>query len=81
LTPMEIGLYFGTQGVPGSFGFANTPCTSDPCTAANDPNASGTPAFSVSGNAVTTPEPRSYAVLLGAGLLGLLILRRRSQAV
>jgi hypothetical protein len=79
LTPMQIGLYFGTFGTPGSFGFANTPCTNPgPCTAANDPDASGTPAYSVSGTAITaTPEPRSYAAILGAGLLGLLFLKNR----
>jgi len=78
LTPMQIGYYTGT---PASLSFANNPCTEPgPCTAANDPDASGTPAFSVSGTAVTaTPEPRSYAVLLGAGLLSLLILKNRAQ--
>lgn len=78
LTPMQIGYYSGTFGTPGSFNYQNTPCSMDPCTAANDPDASGTPAYSVSGTSVTTPEPRSYAVLLGAALVGLLVMRRRN---
>ncbi len=81
LTPMQIGLYFGTYGTPGSFSYSDTPCTQPgPCTAANDPNASGTPAYSVSGTLVTTPEPRTYAALLGVAFAGILILRRRSAA-
>jgi hypothetical protein len=39
-----------------------------------------TPVFSVSGTVIPpsgVPEPRSYAAILGAGLLGLLVLRRR----
>jgi hypothetical protein len=41
-----------------------------------------TPSFSVSGNAIssTVPEPRSYAALLGAALVGVLLLRRRKVA-
>jgi hypothetical protein len=80
LTPMQIGYYAGVYGTPGSWGVADTPCTNDPCTASNDPSASGTPAFSVSGNVLTatTPEPRSYAALLAAILFGALAVRRRS---
>jgi hypothetical protein len=81
LTPMQIGLYFGTLGTPGSFSFANTPCTNPgPCTAVNDPDASGTPAYSVSGNAIATPEP-SYAPLFGGAILIFLILARRRNVL
>ena len=84
LTPMQIGLYFGTTGVAGSFSYSDIPCTNaGPCTAANDPDASGTPAYSIAGNAVTAPEPAG-ARILGMGLLGLLIVRthriRRSMS-
>jgi len=39
-----------------------------------------TPAFTVSGNPIssTVPEPRSYAVLLAVALVGMLILKRRN---
>jgi len=81
LTPMQIGLYFGTTGTPGSFSFANTPCTNPgPCTAMNDPNASGTPAYSVSGSAIATPEPNGAAILLCALLLPLILIQRRRNA-
>jgi len=81
LTPFQIGLYFGTFGTPGSFSFADNPCA-DPatCTAITDPNASGTPSYSVSGNAVTTPEPRN-APLFGGAILILLILSRRRNVL
>jgi hypothetical protein len=81
LTPMQIGFYSGTYGTPGSFSYGDNPCTNPgPCTAANDPSASGTPAYSVSGTQVATPEPRSYAAILCVALLGLAIQRRRRQA-
>lgn len=80
-TPFQIGLYFGTFGTPGSFFFANNPCA-DPatCTAITDPDASGTPAYSVSGNAIATPEPR-YAALLGGAIVTLLIWSRRRNVL
>jgi hypothetical protein len=79
LTPMQIGLYFGTFGTPGSFAFGNTPCTNPgPCTAGNDPDADGTPAYSVSGNVVTTPEPHNAALFGGAILILLILSRRRN---
>jgi hypothetical protein len=42
-----------------------------------------TPAFTVSGDLIVAsavPEPRSYAALLGAALVGILIMRRRNAA-
>jgi hypothetical protein len=83
LVPMQIGLYFGTYGTPDSFVFANTPCTEPgPCTAMNDPDASGTPAYSVSGTAITaTPEPRGYAAVLALALLFCLICHKRQNRV
>jgi len=78
LTPMQIGLYFGTYGTPDSFSYGDNPCTEPgPCTAMNDPDASGTPAYSVSGTAVTTPEPGNYAIVLGTAFACILILKRR----
>lgn len=77
LTPMQIGYYSGTNGTAGSWAYQNAPCTIDPCTADNDPDASGTPAFSVSGDLVTTtPEPGNWALILSSGCL-LLVLKRR----
>jgi hypothetical protein len=76
LTPFQIGYFGGTFGAPGSWSLQNTPCANTPCSAATDPAASGTPAFSASGNQVTTPEPNTIA-MLGAAFVGLL-LRKRS---
>lgn len=81
LTPFQIGYWSGTYGTPDSFGYADQQCPNAvPCNAAADPNASGTPVFSVSGNVITTPEPRSYAILLTAGLLGLFFVRRPAKS-
>lgn len=82
LTPMQIGYWSGASdgSFTSDFDYENSPCTANPCTAANDPDASGTPAYSVSGTAVAmtaTPEPSSI-VLLGSGLLaGIGTIRRR----
>lgn len=74
--PMEIGYWAGYYGTSGSWTYLNNACTNTPCTAANDTSASGTPAFSVSGNPV--PEPASW-MLLTAGLIFLLVQGRRLQ--
>jgi hypothetical protein len=81
LVPMQTGLYFGTYGTPDSFNYADNPCTVSPCTADNDPDATGTPAYSVSGNLITTPEPGNSALILGVALAGILILNRRGGRV
>jgi hypothetical protein len=78
LTPFQIGFYSGTFGTPGSWTFSNTPCTNSPCSAANDPNASGTPAYSVSGNAVTAPEPNTMAML---GIAVLILVARKLRGM
>ncbi len=76
LTPLQIGLYFGTFGTPGSLTYANTGCTNPgPCNVANDPNADETPAYSVTGSPV--PEPGVDVLTLTGISLGLLMLRRR----
>lgn len=79
LTPMQTGFYFGTNGTPGSFAFADIPCTVNPCTASNDPNASGTPAYVVSGDAISpTPEPASWALVAVACAFAGIIRRKRT---
>jgi hypothetical protein len=76
LTQMQIGYFAGTNGTPGSFGLANNPCTVDPCTATNDPDASGTPAYLVTGDAVTaTPEPASWGLFVSACAFAAIIRR------
>jgi hypothetical protein len=78
LTPMQIGYFSGTNGTPGSYDFQNNGCTVDPCTATNDPNASGTPAFVVTGDAiVNTPEPATWGLLAAAGAFAALVGRKR----
>ncbi len=78
LTPMQIGFFSGINGTPGSYSFQNTGCTVDPCTATNDPDASGTPAFLVSGDAVmNTPEPATGGLLAAAGAFAALAGRKR----
>jgi hypothetical protein len=83
LTPFQIGYYSGFNGTPGSFTFENNPCTNSPCNAANDPGASGTPAVSITGTAISSaPEPDTAAIL-GLALAALLLkvrLKRPSQA-
>jgi MYXO-CTERM domain-containing protein len=73
LSPPQDGLWYGTFGTPNSFSFQQD---SGSCTDATCSDA--TPAYSVSGTAVTTPEPNGYGLMLLAGLGALLALRRRA---
>ena len=81
LVPFEIGYYAGVNGTADSWLSQTVGCApTNPCFANNPSDPSGTPAFSVSGNIVSpsaVPEPRNYAVLLAAGFIGILLMKRR----
>lgn len=82
LTPMQIGYYSGAYGTPGSLTYANNACTVNPCTAVNDPNASGTPAYSVSGTPyipTAVPEPDCLLPLAGGLFVSIAWFRRRRR--